>query len=85
MTYPVKCFFKIFDDMVQSLLALKVLFIQESEVEDLFCGASPGPEPRLLFRNNTFRLRFEPVQDHPHHDFTWMTDETNGSDILAEL
>ena len=37
MSYPVKCFF-----IVQSLLMLKVLSTQDSEVEDLFCVASTG-------------------------------------------
>ena len=35
--YPVKCFFEIYEDMVQILLILKVLFKQNSEVEVLFC------------------------------------------------
>ena len=37
-----KAFFEIDDDMVQTLLVLEVLFTQDSEVEDLFCGASSG-------------------------------------------
>ena len=51
------------EDMVQILLMLKVLFTQDSEVEDLFFGASPGSEPSLFFSNNLFSLGFEPVQD----------------------
>ena len=75
MPYPIKCFFEINDDMVQILL----IFTQDSEVEDLFSGASPGSESSLFFSNNPFSLRlFEPVQDDSQHDFTWMTDEANG-------
>ena len=37
--------------MVQILLMLEVLFTQDSEVEDLFCGASSGSEPILFFSN----------------------------------
>ena len=85
MQYPVKCFFEIYEDMVQILLMLKVLFTQESEVEYLFCGTSPGSEPSLFFSNNLFSLGFEPVQVDSQHDITWMTDEANGSVILAEL
>ena len=33
-----KAFFEIDEDMVQILLVLEVLFTQDSEVEDLFCG-----------------------------------------------
>ena len=64
---------------------LKVLFTQDSEVEDLFCGASPSSEPSLFFNNNLFSLGFAPVQDDSQHDFTWVIDEANGSVILAEL
>ena len=70
--------------MVQILLMLKILFTHDSEVEGLFCGTSPGSEPGLFF-NKLFSLWFEPVQDYFQHDFTWMTDEANGSVILAEL
>ena len=44
MPYYVKGFFEINEDMVQILLMLKVLFTQDSKVEDLFCGASSGSE-----------------------------------------
>ena len=47
-------FFEIYEDMEQILLMLKVLFTQNSKVEDLFCGASPGSEPSLFFSNNLF-------------------------------
>ena len=40
---------------------LKVLFSYDSEVEDLFCGASPGSESSLFFINSLFSLGFEPV------------------------
>ena len=40
--------------MVQILLVLEVLFTQDSEVEDLFCGASSGAEPSLFFSNYFF-------------------------------
>ena len=40
MPYSVKGFFEIDEDMVQILLVLEVLFTQDSEVEDLYCGAS---------------------------------------------
>ena len=71
--------------MVQILLMLKVLFSQDSKVEDLFYGASLGSEPSLFFSNNLFSLGFEPVQVDSQYDFTWVTDEANGSVILAEL
>ena len=78
-------FFEIYEDMLQILLILKVLFTQDSEVENLFCGTPPGSELSLFFSNNLFSLGFEPVQDDSLHHFTWMTDEAYGSVILAEL
>ena len=39
MPNSVKGFFEINEDMVQILLVLEVLFIQDSEVKDLFYGA----------------------------------------------
>ena len=71
--------------MVKILLMLNVLFTQDPEVEDLFCGSSPSSEPSLFFSNNLFNFGFEPVQGDSLHDFTWMTDKVNGSVILAEL
>ena len=71
--------------MVQILLMLEVLFTQDSEVEDLFRGASSSSEPGLLFSNYLFGLGFKPVQDDFQHDFAQVTDEADGSVILAEL
>ena len=77
--------FEIFEDIVQILQMLKVLFTQDSGVEDLFCGASPGSKTSLLFSNNLFSSGFTPVQDDFQHDFTWKTDEADGSVVLAQL
>ena len=54
MPYSVRGFFEIDEDMVQILLVLEVLFTQDSEVEDLFCGASSRSEPSLFFSNYLF-------------------------------
>ena len=51
-------FLEIYQDMVQLLLMLKILFTEETEVEDLFCGASPGSELSLFFSKNLFNLGF---------------------------
>ena len=55
--------------MVQILLILETLFIQDSEVEDLFSGASSGSEPSLFFSDYLFGLGFKPIQDDFQHDF----------------
>ena len=69
MPYSVKGFFEIDEDVVQILLVLEVPFTQDSEVEDLFCGASSGSEPSLFFSNYFFGLGFKPIQDNFQHDF----------------
>ena len=85
MPYSVKGFFEISEDMVQILLMLEVLFTQDSEVEDMFCGASSGSEPTLFFSNYFFSLGFEPIQDDFQHNFAQLTDEIDSSVVLAEL
>ena len=63
MPYSVKCSFEINEDMVQILLVLEGLSTQDSEVEDLFCGASSSSEPSLFFSNYFFTLGFKSIQD----------------------
>ena len=61
MPYSVKGFFKINEDVVQSLLMLEVLFTQDSQIKDLFCGASSGSEPSLYFSNYFLSYGFKPI------------------------
>ena len=82
MPYTVKCCFEIYGTI---LLMLKVLFTQDFEVKDLFCGASSGSEHSMFFSKHFFSLGFEHDQDDFEHNFTWMTYEANGSEILTEL
>ena len=73
MLYSVKGFFEINENIAQILLILKVLFTQDSEVEDLLYydySVSPVAEPSQFFSNNLFSLGLEPVQDDVKHDFT---------------
>ena len=69
LPYSVNGFFEVNEDMVQILLVLGVLFTQDSEVEDLFCGVSSGSEPSLFFSNYFFSLGFKPIQDNFQYDF----------------
>ena len=55
--------------MVQILLMLKILYIQDFKVRDLFCGAPSGSEPSLFFSNYHFGFGFKPIQDDFQHDF----------------
>ena len=77
-----KAFFEVNEDMVQILLVLEVLLTQDSKVEDLFCGASSGSEPSLLFSNYFFSLGYKPIQDDFQHDFAQLIDEADSSVVL---
>ena len=39
----------------------------------------------MFFSNYLFGLRFKPFQDDFQHDFARVTDEADGSVVLAEL
>ena len=81
MPFSIKDLFEINEDMVQILPMLEVLFIQNSKVEDLFCGASSGSEPSLCFSNYFFSFGFKPSQDDFfQHGFARMTDEADRFD-----
>ena len=85
MPYSVKGFFEIDEDMVQILLVLEVLFTQDSEVEDLFCGASSGSEPSLFFSNYFFSLGFKPIQDNFLHIYTHTQKNNKKHHLKSEL
>ena len=86
MPYPVEGFIEVSEDMLQNSLMLEILFTQDSEVEDLFRGASTGSEPSLFFsKYYLFSLGFKPIQDDFQHDSARVTDEAGGSVVLAEL
>ena len=74
MPYSVKGFFEVNEYMVQILLMLTV---QDSKVEDLFCGAPSGSEPSLFFSNYFFSLGFKPIHDDSQHDFARMIYEAD--------
>ena len=69
MLHSVKGFREISENMVQILLMLRVLFTQDSKVEDLFCGASSGSESSLFFSSYLFGLGLKLVQDYFQHAF----------------
>ena len=69
MSYSVKGFFEINEDMFQILLMLELIFTQDSKVEDPFGGAFFGTEPSLFFSNYFFSLVFKPIEDDFQHAF----------------
>ena len=63
MPYPTKGFFEINEDMVQILLMLEILFIQNSRVEGLFCGAPSSSEPSPFFSKYLLATILQPIQN----------------------
>ena len=55
----------------------EILFTQDSEIENLFCGAPSSSEPSVFFSDYFFRLGFKPVQNDFQNDFARMTYEAN--------
>ena len=80
MPYPVKYVFEVYEDIVQILLMLKVPFTQILKLKICSVVLFSTWNPACCSA-----IGFESVQDDFQHDFTWMTDEANGSVILAEL
>ena len=80
MPYSIKCFMEIYEDLLQILLMLKVLFIHCSEVHVKICF-----EVLVTALKATCSLAiipspgFKPVQDDFQHDFTQTADEADGS------
>ena len=62
----------------------KILFTQDSEIGNPFCGAPSSSEPSVFFSNYFFGLGLKSVQDDFQHDFATMTNEADGSVFLTE-
>ena len=62
MPNPVECLLEAYEDMVEVLLVLELFFTEDSQVEDLLCGAPPCFETLLFFNDNLLRLWPQSVQ-----------------------
>ena len=72
-------------EAVDASLVLVVFLTQNSDVEDLFCGASSTTKNSLLFGYELLCLWFESIKDDFQHHFARMTNEADGSVVLREL
>ena len=59
--------------------------IQYSEVKDLFFVFPQALNPAYSSAKVSSGRGYEPVQNNFQHGFTWMTDEADGSVVLAVL
>ena len=83
MPNPVEGLLKVYEDMIEVLLAL--FLTEDSSVEDLLCGAPSCSEACLFFRDDLLRLWLQSLQYDLQHDFAWVTDEAYCSVVLALL
>ena len=58
-----------YGDMVEVLLVLEILFTEDSQVEDLLCGAPSCSEACLFFSDDLLHLWRQSVQYALQHDF----------------
>ena len=59
---------EVYENMVDVLLVLEMFLIEDSQVEDLLCGA-PSCSEACLFFSNDLCLRLRSVQYNLQHDF----------------
>ena len=85
MSHPVERLFLISKDVVDVLLMLAEFLTQNSDVKDLFFGASSTTSASLVFGYDFLCLWFQSVQDDFQHHFAHMADEAYGSVVLTEL
>ena len=77
--YPVEGLFKVYENMVEVLMVLKMLLTQDSEIEYLLSGAPSCPKTSLFLSNYLLRLRLKSVQYNYdlQPDFSWVAHETS--------
>ena len=85
MSNPVEGLLEVYEDMVEDLQVLYIFFTQDSQVEDLLCGAPSRSEACLFFSDDLLRLWLQSVQYDLQHDFASMADEADRSVVLALL
>ena len=83
MPHPVERLFTINKDVEDVLLVLTAFLTQNSDVEDLFRGASFTAKISLLFGCDLLCLWFQSNQDDFQHCFACMTNEADGSVALS--
>ena len=73
---------EVYEDMVDVLLVLEIFLTEDSQVEDLLCGAASCSETCLFFSDDLFRLRLQFVQYDLQRDVAWMA---GGAENLVVL
>ena len=68
MQNPVGGLLEVYEDMEEVLLVLEIFLTEDSQVEDLLCGA-PSCTEACLFFSNDLCLWLQSVQYDLQHDF----------------
>ena len=76
---------EVYEDLVEILLVLEIFLTEDSWVEDLLCGAPTCTDACKFFSDDLLRLWLQSVQYDLQHVFARLTDEADGSVVLALL
>ena len=76
---------EVYEDIVEALLVLEIFLTEDSQVEDLLCGAPSCVEACLFFSDDPLHLWLQSIQYDLQHDFAWVTDDSDEADYLAVL
>ena len=71
--------------MVEDLLVLEIFLTEDSNVEDMLCGAPSCFEACLFFSDDLLRLWLQSVQNDLQNDFAWVYDEAERSVALLQV
>ena len=62
MQNPVEGLLEVYEDILEVLLVLKIYLTEDSQIENLLCGAPSCSEACLFFSNDLLRLWLQSVQ-----------------------
>ena len=57
MPNPVESLLEVYESLAEVFLVLEIFLTEDSQVEDLLCGAPSRSEACMFFSNNLLRLR----------------------------
>ena len=70
MPNPVEGLLEVYEDMVNVLLVVEIFLTEDSQVEDLLCGAPSCSKACLFFSDELLRLWLQSVQYDPSIRFS---------------
>ena len=83
MPNSVEHLLEVHKDMVKALLVLQVFLKEHSKIENLLSCAPSCSEACLFFFDDLLSLWLQSIQEDSQYDLTWMTDQADGTVVLA--